>query len=203
MYRVSTRRSGSTLSAREREIKPPEGPAILHVNVLGDFMTKLEALLRRLVWLRTNSPDDKSLVFTMFPDFLKLVGKALDLNGIGHVSFVSGRNMRKTINQFQVEPEVRVFLLGLHNHCAGLTLVRANHVFLLEPSLDPAVEQQAVARVHRIGQNRETIVTRLLVDGTVEMEVLKVLQRKQRLFVEEGGLEDAGLDEADAAVEGG
>ena len=43
---------------------------------------------------------------------------------------------------------------GLQWHHAGLTLVRANHVFLLEPALDPAIEQQAVARVHRIGQNR-------------------------------------------------
>jgi hypothetical protein len=57
-------------------------------------------------------------------------------------------------------------------------------VFLLEPAMDPAIEQQAVARVHRIGQTRETVVTRLLVDGTVEMEVLRVLQRKQQLFVE-------------------
>jgi len=50
--------------------------------------------------------------------------------------------------------------------------------------LDPAIEQQAVARVHRIGQTRETVVTRLLVDGTVEVEVLRLLQRKQQLFLE-------------------
>lgn len=47
---------------------------------------------------------------------------------------------------------------------------------MLEPSLDPAIEQQAVARVHRIGQTREVTVTRLLIDGTVEMEVLRLLR---------------------------
>ncbi|EFJ41092.1 hypothetical protein VOLCADRAFT_48760, partial [Volvox carteri f. nagariensis] len=52
----------------------------------------------------------------------------------------------------------------------------ANHVFLLEPSLDPAIEQQAVARVHRIGQTREVTVTRLLVDGTVEEVVMRMLK---------------------------
>ncbi len=56
------------------------------------------------------------------------------------------------------------------------TQVRANHVFLLEPSLDPAIEQQAVARVHRIGQTRDVTVTRLLVDGTVEGAVMRMLK---------------------------
>ncbi len=52
--------------------------------------------------------------------------------------------------------------------------VRASHVFLLEPSLDPAVEQQAVARVHRIGQTASVTVTRLVMRDTVEVEILKV-----------------------------
>lgn len=61
-------------------------------------------------------------------------------------------------------------------HCtAGLTLVRASHVFLLEPALDPAIEQQAVARVHRIGQQRPVHITRLLMRDSVEMEVSRVL----------------------------
>jgi hypothetical protein len=54
---------------------------------------------------------------------------------------------------------------------AGLTLVRASNVFLLEPALDPAIEQQAVARVHRIGQQRPVHITRLLMRDSVEMEV--------------------------------
>ena len=58
---------------------------------------------------------------------------------------------------------------------AGLTLVRANHVFLLEPAMDPAVEAQAVSRVHRIGQARRVIVTRLVVDATVEVHILALL----------------------------
>lgn len=51
-------------------------------------------------------------------------------------------------------PQVRVFLLSHRVGAAGLTLVRASRVFLLEPALDPSIEQQAVARVHRIGQQR-------------------------------------------------
>jgi SNF2 family DNA or RNA helicase len=67
--------------------------------------------------------------------------------------------------------QVRVFLLSLRAGAAGLTLTAASRVFLLEPGLDPAIEQQAVARVHRIGQEREVVITRLLVQGSVEAQV--------------------------------
>jgi E3 ubiquitin-protein ligase SHPRH len=75
-----------------------------------------------------------------------------------------------------------VFLLSLGAAAAGLTLTRANHVFLLEPALDPAVEQQAVARVHRYGQDRAVTIVRLLVQGTVEPLVLKRSEERQELF---------------------
>lgn len=72
------------------------------------------------------------------------------------------QNMRNALNDFNEDPETRVFLLCLGTAAAGLTLTRANHVFLLEPGLDPAVEQQAVARVHRYGQTRPVKIVRLL-----------------------------------------
>jgi E3 ubiquitin-protein ligase SHPRH len=58
------------------------------------------------------------------------------------------------VQLFRDDGEVRVFLLSHRAGAQGLTLVRACHVFLLEPALEPAIEQQAVARVHRIGQQR-------------------------------------------------
>jgi SNF2 family DNA or RNA helicase len=67
--------------------------------------------------------------------------------------------------------QVCVFLLSLRAGSAGLTLTAATRVFLLEPAMDPAIEQQAVARVHRIGQEKEVVITRLLMTDTVEEEV--------------------------------
>lgn len=64
-----------------------------------------------------------------------------------------------------------MFLLSLRAGSAGLTLTAATRVYLLEPAMDPAIEQQAVARVHRIGQEKEVVITRLLVADTVEEEV--------------------------------
>lgn len=67
---------------------------------------------------------------------------------------------------------------------AGLTLVRANHVFLLEPSIDPSIEQQAISRVHRIGQQRPVHIMRLAVKGTIEEHILKLQKHRQNLFQE-------------------
>ena len=75
---------------------------------------------------------------------------------------------RRALKSFQEDPETTVFLLALGAAAAGLTLTRANHVFLLEPAIDPAIEQQAVARVHRMGQERPVSIVRLLVQDTVK-----------------------------------
>ena len=64
------------------------------------------------------------------------------------------RQTRKALASLREDEDVRVFLLSHRAGAAGLTLVRANHVYLLDPAMDPAIEQQAVARVHRIGQQR-------------------------------------------------
>lgn len=73
------------------------------------------------------------------------------------------QDMRAALNAFHEDPDSRVFLLCLGAAAAGLTLTRANHVYLLEPGLDPAIEQQAVARVHRYGQTRPVKIVRLLI----------------------------------------
>ncbi|KAF5839331.1 P-loop containing nucleoside triphosphate hydrolase protein [Dunaliella salina] len=181
------------------------------LQVLGSWMTKIDALLRRLLLLREQAPDEKSLVFSQFPDALKLVGRALSVNGLGHVSLNRTRrrakgSARDAVARFKNDPDVRVFLLSLQHGAAGLTLCRANHVFMIDVSLDPAIEQQAVARVHRIGQQQPVQVTRLLCHDTVEVAVLQSLEKKQQLWQEQqGGLSAGNLvegeDEEDEQME--
>lgn len=81
--------------------------------------------------------------------------------------------------------------------------MRANHVFLLEPALDPAIEQQAVARVHRIGQQRPVRVVRFLVQSTIEEAVLAIQESRHKLFAKEegaGGEEKAEEEEEDVDI---
>eukprot|EP00878_Enallax_costatus_P004389 GHUV01004626.1.p1 GENE.GHUV01004626.1~~GHUV01004626.1.p1 ORF type:complete len:398 (+),score=170.97 GHUV01004626.1:180-1196(+) len=186
VFRVSLAGSG----AHEAEVDPPEGRHITEIKVTGKWMTKLEALLRRVLHMRSVDPTAKALVFSQFPDALVLASKALDVLQIKHVSLGLGggkdRRMatRTAVKQFNEHDEVCIFLLSQRAGSAGLTLTVASRVFLLEPGLDPAIEQQAVARVHRIGQEREVIITRLLVQGTIEEQVLQISENKQALLTE-------------------
>lgn len=100
-------------------------------QVTGQWMTKLEALLRRLLLLQRTAPQEKSLVFSQWPDALRLLSKALDVNKIRHVSLAGvgggrahgggGREgTRRAINAFERDDSVRVFLLALKSSgCRG------------------------------------------------------------------------------------
>lgn len=186
---------GSTCSGAACD---PEYDALGRIQPQGEWSAKVEALLRRLLHLQTTTPNEKSLVFSQFPDALKLVALALQTNGIKFVQLLGGRQAaRKAVAAFREDDDVRVFLLSHRAGAAGLTLVRANHVYLLEPALDPSIEQQAVARVHRIGQQRPVTVCRLLIRDSIEHRVLAVQEAKHALFA---GADGAAEDTAELAT---
>lgn len=64
---------------------------------------------------------------------------------------------------FQSDPPTRIFLLGARAAAVGLTLTSANHVYLLEPLMSPAMELQAIGRSHRLGQTRPVTITRFYI----------------------------------------
>jgi SNF2 family DNA or RNA helicase len=84
-----------------------------------------------------------------------------------------------------------VFLLSLKAGGTGLNLTAADHVFLLDPWWNPAVEAQAIDRVHRIGQSRPVTAYRLVAEDTVEAKILALQDHKRALFT--GVFEDKGV----------
>ncbi|PFH60516.1 hypothetical protein XA68_10830 [Ophiocordyceps unilateralis] len=130
------------------------------------YPTKLATLLRHLLYLRETDPGAKSVVFSQYHDFLHQLRLALSNFHINHAS-VSASS----------DPSVEVFLLHARAHASGLNLVAASHVFLAEPLLSPALEMQAVARVHRIGQRHQTTVWLYLVAGSVEEAIYRARRR--------------------------
>jgi SNF2 family DNA or RNA helicase len=77
-----------------------------------------------------------------------------------------------------------VLLISLRAGGTGLNLTAADHVFLLDPWWNPAVESQAIDRTHRIGQTQKVIAYKLIVKGTVEAKVLELQEKKKRLLRE-------------------
>jgi len=143
----------------------------------------------------------KVLIFSQFVQYLRHVRDYLDeekttfayLDG-------SSQDREAQVKRFQTDPACRVFLISLKAGGYGLNLTAADHVILLDPWWNPAVEAQAIDRAHRIGQQRVVTAYRLAIRGTVEERIL-TLQAKKRGLVE-AALDDqsplmAGLNETD------
>ncbi|RPA80098.1 hypothetical protein BJ508DRAFT_415585 [Ascobolus immersus RN42] len=136
--------------------------------------TKIDTIIRHLLWLRKHEPGAKSVLFTQYNDVIALVALALDKAGLGFAIAT-----KEGIQEFKNKSSCEVFLLHAKSQSAGLTLVNATHVFLLEPLLNPAMELQAVNRVHRIGQTRRTTVWLYILGGTVEQGILDISTRER------------------------
>ncbi|KAL8383045.1 hypothetical protein RB595_006692 [Gaeumannomyces hyphopodioides] len=139
------------------------------------FTTKVDAIVRHLLWLRESDPGAKSIIFSQYTDFFKVLSDAFDRYRIGFSSISD----RAGIQRFTEDPGIECFLLHARAQSSGLNLVNANHVILCEPLLNTALELQAIARVDRIGQQQDTTVWLYIVEGTVEESIYNLsVQRR-------------------------
>lgn len=122
------------------------------------------------------------LVFSQFTGYLRSISARLAEEGIGHL-YLDGstRNRAEVIEAFTSGQEP-VFLISLKAGGFGLNLTEADHVFIMDPWWNPAAEQQAVDRIHRIGQDKEVHVYRLVAEGTIEEKVMQLKESKAALF---------------------
>jgi len=150
---------------------------------------KLDVLLDRLV--EVAAEGHRALVFSQFTSFLDLAAERLDAAGLAY-AHLDGSTARRgeVIDGFR-KGDAPVFLISLKAGGFGLTLTEAEYVFLLDPWWNPAAENQAIDRVHRIGQTKSVFVYRLIAAGTVEEKVRALQHRKAALF-------DAVIDDDDA-----
>jgi SNF2 family DNA or RNA helicase len=143
--------------------------------------TKLEAFLDLVEELRENG--HRALVFSQFVDHLGLIRQALDERGITYQYLDGSTPARKraaAVKAFQAG-EGELFLISLKAGGTGLNLTAADYVIHMDPWWNPAVEDQASDRAHRIGQTRPVTVYRLVLKGTVEEKILALHQHKRQL----------------------
>ncbi|HLA30463.1 MAG TPA: DEAD/DEAH box helicase, partial [Pseudomonas sp.] len=125
----------------------------------------------------------KALVFSQFVDHLSIVRAWLDQQGIGY-QYLDGatpaKERQKRVNAFQAG-EGEIFLISLKAGGSGLNLTAADYVIHLDPWWNPAVEDQASDRAHRMGQQRPVTIYRLVTENTIEEQIVALHGRKRDL----------------------
>ena len=138
--------------------------------------------------------NHKVLVFSQFVKHLELLSKELLKLDIRFTSLTGQDNSRTretNINAFESGTDIKVFLISLKAGGTGLNLTAADYVFLLDPWWNPAVEEQAISRAHRIGQTKPVFVYRFITTGTLEEKIIKLQDKKRDtadLFVNNNAL---------------
>ncbi|HEX5656338.1 MAG TPA: DEAD/DEAH box helicase [Polyangiales bacterium] len=142
--------------------------------------SKLELLMDTLE--EALSEGHKALVFSQWTSLLDLVEPLLKERAIRFERLDGSTTDRGgVVKRFQDDANVSVMLLSLKAGGTGLNLTAADHVFLLDPWWNPAAEDQAADRAHRIGQDRPVLVHRLIATDSVEERILALQERKRTL----------------------
>jgi SNF2 family DNA or RNA helicase len=129
---------------------------------------------------------EKALIFSQYPrlvwDEWKLQRRVSSFNPIRYDASLRDEQRNVFPQQFQNDEAVRVAFMGLKAGGIGLTLTRANQVIFLDHWWNPAVMEQAAARVHRIGQSRRCVITSLVAKDTIDERIMDILADKRELF---------------------
>lgn len=155
-------------------------PGLIDKRSGAESSAKIEALLAQLD--QVLEEDHKALVFSQFTSLLSILRERLDAAKIPY-AYLDGRtrDRQARVEQFQNDPNVKLFLISLKAGGLGLNLHAAEYVYLLDPWWNPAVETQAIDRAHRIGQTRQVFAYRLIARDTVEEKVLELQKSKRDL----------------------
>jgi len=121
----------------------------------------------------------KVLIFSQFVKQLSLYRQYFDDKGIAY-AYLDGstQNRGDAVKLFQQDPKTKVFLISIKAGGVGLNLTEADYVFILDPWWNPAVEQQAIDRTHRIGQTKNVFIYKFITKDSVEEKILALQHRK-------------------------
>ena len=202
-----------------------EKEGIIHLNALGDTITvqhvfelvmrlkqicnfdprtgqsaKLEQLQADMAEVAASGR--KAIVFSQWVEPLVLLAEALaEFGTLQYHGRIPHRERESVLDRFRTDSEKHVILMSYGTGSVGLNLQFTNYVFLFDRWWNPAVEDQAINRAHRLGQKDPVFVTRFVTPGTIEGRIAEVLEQKRALFNEligqNGPPASLGLTEAD------
>lgn len=162
--------------------------ACVSVNLLPQNLSKSGSLdstkLSRTVAyiMQFKTEGHKVLIFSQFVSALHELESILDRENIGFVTLYGNTLDRSvSVNLFQKDKTITAFLISLKAGGVGLNLTEADRIILLDDWWNPAVEDQAMGRVHRIGQKNKVLVLRLICKDTVEEKILQLQNKKRHI----------------------
>ena len=159
-----------------------DSPAIVKEEErFPNVSVKLEEIGREIT---ENISNHKALIFSQFLGMLALIKEKMKELGVSYEYFDGSSSVQereRAIRRFQEDDECRVFLISLKAGGVGLNLTAADYVYIVDPWWNPAVEQQAIDRTHRIGQTKNIFAYRMICTDTVEDKILKLQERKRNL----------------------
>ena len=171
--------------------------ALLPSGMRGGAAPQSSSKLERLLEALDDAVADghSALVFSQWTSLLDLIEPHLTRGRASRSSRLDGSTVDRggVVDEFQADDGPPVMLLSLKAGGTGLNLTAADHVFLVDPWWNPAVEDQAADRAHRIGQDKPVMVYRMVARDTVEERILELQERKRALA-------DAALSEAGGAA---
>jgi SNF2 family DNA or RNA helicase len=156
---------------------------ICNFDPVTGHSAKLEQLLADLAEVAQSGR--KAIVFSQWVEPLEALARALTAFGpLQYHGRVSSRERQPILDRFRSDPRKHVLLMSYGTGSVGLNLQFANYVFLFDRWWNPAVEDQAINRAHRLGQKDTVFVTRFISPNTIEGRIAEVLEKKRQLFNE-------------------
>ena len=157
-------------------------PALVEKSLETDLASvKIEELIREV---QENAGSHKLLIFSQFTQMLHLIRDEFEKAGITYC-YLDGKtslpHRKEQVTKFQDDENIKAFLISLKAGGVGLNLTVADYVYLVDPWWNPAAEQQAIDRAHRIGQKRKVFAYKMICKDSVEEKILKLQEKKQML----------------------
>ncbi|TRM65841.1 SNF2 family N-terminal domain-containing protein [Schizophyllum amplum] len=156
----------------------------------NDFRTstKLKALVDNLRRIKKEDPGFRAVVFSQFTSFMDLIEATLKREGFDQYRFDGSMHVKKrnhAITEFKIaSEEPKVMVVSLKAGGVGLNLTNANYVFMMDCWWNAATENQAIDRVHRLGQEKPVFVKHFIVSDTIEGRILQIQKRKTAIVKE-------------------
>ena len=169
----------------ERQQDEEDEQAIRQILAEGpECGAKILRLIDLLKQQQVDKPGSKAVVFSSFTSCLTLCGQALKKAGIGHARLDGEMTLThrdQAVRSLNKDPKTLVLLVSLKAGGVGLNLTAASRAYLLDIWFNPQVDQQAIDRIHRIGQKEDVIVTRVTIKDTIEDSIARLQDRKSRI----------------------